>query len=109
MDILKTGKDMILWDAPLFIAFHAEESHAGFPAENANLALCYAMLTNISLGLGSSYTGFVVMACRTDRAIPQLLSLPDNHQVYGGLAMGYPKFKYKNWIERKPPKVEWIM
>jgi len=106
VDILKTGKDLLLCDAPLFIAFHAEES-PGFPAENATIALCNATLAGMSLGLGSFYTGFVVMACKADRAIPQLLSLPDNHQVYGGLAMGYPKFEYKNWIERKPPKVKW--
>jgi hypothetical protein len=108
VDILKTGEDLLLCDAPLFIAFHAEES-MGFPSENANLALCYAMLTGMSLGLGSFYTGFVVMACKNDRAIPQVLSLPDNHHIYGGLAMGYPRFKYKNWIERKPPKVKWIV
>jgi len=108
VDILKTGEDLILCDAPLFIAFHAEES-IGFPAENANIALSYAMLAGMSYGLGSFYTGFVVMACRSDRAIPQLLSLPDNHQIYGGLAMGYPKFGYNNWIERKTPNVKWIM
>lgn len=108
VDILKTGKDLILCGAPLLIAFHAEES-MGFPAENANIVLCYTMLAGMSLGLGSFYTGFVVMACKDDRAVPQLLSLPDNHQIYGALAMGYPKFKYKNWIKRKPPNVKWIM
>ena len=108
VDILKTGQDLLLYNAPLFIAFHAEESF-GFPAENANIALSYAMLAGMPLGLGSFYTGFVVMACRDNRAIPQLLSLPDNHHIYGALAMGYHKFKYSNWIERKPPKVKWIM
>jgi len=67
VDILKTGEDLILCDAPLFIAFHAEES-IGFPAENATMAISYAMLAGMSLGLGSIYTGFVVMACRNDRA-----------------------------------------
>jgi nitroreductase/NAD-dependent dihydropyrimidine dehydrogenase PreA subunit len=108
VELLKAGNDLILCDAPLFIAFHAEDS-AGFPAENATLALCYATLAGMSLGLGSYFTGFVVMACKDDSAIPQLLSIPDNHKLYGGLAMGYPKFKYKNWIERKPPKVKWMM
>ncbi|MDY6793997.1 MAG: nitroreductase family protein [Actinomycetota bacterium] len=107
VDILKTGKDLILNDAPLFIAFHAEEG-GGFQAENATFSLCYATLAGMALGLGSYFAGFVVMACKTERAIPELLSIPDNHQIYGGLAMGYPKFKYKNWIERKPPKVKWI-
>jgi nitroreductase len=108
VQMLKSGEDLILCDAPVFIAFHAEESPQ-FPAENANIALCYAMLASMSFGLGSFYTGFVVMACKDDRAIPQLLSLPDNHQIYAGLALGYPKFKYKNWIERKPPNVRWII
>ncbi|MFC1884966.1 nitroreductase family protein [Thermodesulfobacteriota bacterium] len=108
VDILKTGQDLLLYNAPLFVAFHAEESF-GFPAENANIALSYAMLAGMSLGLGGFYTGFVVMACRDNKEIQQLLSLPDNHHIYGGLAMGYPKFKYRNWIERKTPKVRWIM
>ena len=108
VDILKSGTDLLLYNAPLFIAFHAEES-AGFPSENANLALCYSMLAGMSLGLGGFYTGFIVMAAKNDRAIPNLLSLPDNHQIYGGLGVGYPKFKYKNWIERKPAKIKWIM
>ena len=108
VEILKSGKDLILCNAPLFIAFHAEES-IGFPAENATMAASYAMLAGTSLGLGSFYTGFVVMACKNDRAIPQLLSLPDNHHVYGGLALGYPKFRYKNWIKRERPKVKWIV
>ena len=108
VEILKSGKALILCNAPLFIAFHAEES-IGFPAENATMAASYAMLAGASLGLGSFYTGFVVMACKNDRAIPQLLSLPDNHHVYGGLALGYPKFRYKNWIKRERPKVKWIV
>jgi nitroreductase/NAD-dependent dihydropyrimidine dehydrogenase PreA subunit len=108
VDILHTGKDLILSNAPLFIAFHAEEG-AGFQAENAVLSLCYTTLAGMALGLGSYFTGFVVMACRADKAIPELLSLPDNNQIYGALAMGYPKFKYKNWIVRRPAKVEWIM
>jgi nitroreductase len=67
------------------------------------------MLAGMSLGLGSFYSGFVVMASRDNKEMQELLSLPDNHHIYGGLAMGYPKFKYRNWIERKPLKVRWIM
>jgi nitroreductase/NAD-dependent dihydropyrimidine dehydrogenase PreA subunit len=108
VDILKTGHDLLFYNAPLFVAFHAEESF-GFPAENANIALSYAMLAGMSLGLGSFYSGFVVMASRDNKEMQELLSLPDKHHIYGGLAMGYPKFKYRNWIERKPLKVRWIM
>ena len=107
VDLQKGGTDLILCDAPLFIAFHAEDS-AGFQAVNATLSLCYATLAAMSLGLGSFFAGFVVMAAKADEAIPQLLSIPENHQIYGGLAMGYPKFKYKKWIKRKPAKVNWI-
>jgi hypothetical protein len=65
------------------------------------------MLLCHSLGLGCFYAGYVVSACKRDSSIPDLLSIPKKNQVYGALAMGYPKFKYKKWIERRPARIEW--
>jgi hypothetical protein len=57
--------------------------------------------------LGSFYAGFVVEASHRDSKIPSILSIPKNN-IYGALVLGYPKFTYKNWIKKRPPKVEWI-
>ena len=104
---VRNGKDRILMDAPVLLLFHADRG-AIFAGVNANLSLQNATLVSETLGLGSFYTGYVVAACDRDNRIPGLLRLPKEHKIYGGLALGYPKYRYKNWIERRPPRIRWI-
>ena len=59
-------------------------------------------------GLGTFYTGFLVAVCQRDNSIGRLLDIPRQHRIYGGLALGYPKFEFNKWIERKTPKVSWL-
>jgi nitroreductase/NAD-dependent dihydropyrimidine dehydrogenase PreA subunit len=104
---MRQGKDMILFDAPVLILFHAAK-RIRFANENANLSLQNATFASFSLGLGSFYTGYVVTACRMDRAILQLLKLPDKDEVFAGLALGYPHIKFSQWVERNPAQVTWL-
>jgi nitroreductase len=75
---------------------------------NANLTLHNAALAAEALGLGCFYTGFVVIASNRDKSLARLLSLPETHEIYGALAMGYPRLKFKAWPERNPAKVTWL-
>lgn len=104
---VRNGKDTILHNAPTLILFHADKG-ASFASVNANLALQNATFVAESLGLGSFYTGYMVAACDRDKSIPKLLGIPSTHKVYGGLALGYPKFRFKKWIERKSPRIKWL-
>jgi nitroreductase/NAD-dependent dihydropyrimidine dehydrogenase PreA subunit len=104
---VRNGKDRILMNAPALILFHADRG-AIFAGVNANLSLQNATFVSEALGLGSFYTGYVVAACDRDSRIPGFLRLPKEHKIYGGLALGYPKYGYKNWIERRPPRIRWI-
>lgn len=104
---VRGGKDMILHDAPAVVLFHADR-HAGFADVNAGLSLANAMYVAQGLGLGSFWLGFVVAACKRDGRIPRLLSIPENHCIYGGLAVGHPRFRYAKWIERNAPRVRWM-
>lgn len=101
------GKDTILFGAPSILFFHADKS-INLSDVNASLAVQNAMLACHFLGLGSFYAGYVVSACKRDSSIPRLLSIPDGHQVYGALAIGHPKFRYRKWIEKRPSRVQWI-
>ncbi|NIV29839.1 MAG: nitroreductase, partial [Anaerolineae bacterium] len=38
----------------------------------------------------------------------RLVGLPETHKIYGALAMGYPRLKFKNWPERNPASVTWL-
>ncbi len=102
------GVDLVLHDAPTLLLFHADP-YAGFAAINANLALQNASLVCETLGLGAFYIGYAIAACNFNHKMAKLLQLPPKHKVYGGLAIGYPKFHYQNWIERNPARINWLL
>jgi len=105
--VFDSGDDKLLNNAPVLVIFHADEV-GGFASVDASLALQNAALAAEALGLGCFYVGFVVMACGRDDRIPKLLSLPEHHKVFGGLAMGYPRLSFGKWPERKPAKITWV-
>jgi hypothetical protein len=49
-----------------------------------------------------------VIVSERDDSIARLVSLPETHKIYGALAMGYPRLKFKKWPERNPAKVTWV-
>ena len=99
--------DWILREAPVLVLFCADSAR-DFLSENANLALQNAALAAETVGLGCFYTGFVVIAGNRDNSIARLVSLPETHKIYGALAIGYPRLKFKKWPERKPARVTWV-
>jgi nitroreductase/NAD-dependent dihydropyrimidine dehydrogenase PreA subunit len=106
-EIFNSGRDLILNDAPVLILFCADSAGIS-PSVDVNLALQNATLAAEALGLGCFYGGFVLAACSRDKRIPKLVSLPETHQVYGTLALGYPRLKFSKWPERKPVRVNWM-
>ncbi len=108
VSMFNTGTDWILRQAPVLVLFCADSAGDFFARVNANLALHNAALAAETLGLGCFYAGFVVLAADRDNGIARLVSLPETHKIYGALAMGYPRLKFKNWPERNPLKARWV-
>jgi nitroreductase/NAD-dependent dihydropyrimidine dehydrogenase PreA subunit len=108
VNLFNSGTDWIVRQPPVLVLFCADSAGGNFANVNANLALHNAALAAEALGLGCYYTGFVVIACGNDNSIARLLSLPETHKIYGALAMGYPRLKYRRWPERNPAKVSWV-
>ena len=104
---MREGTDLVLFNAPVLILFHADKA-ASFAEANANLAIQNATLVAASLKLGTFYTGYLVGACQRDKAMTKLLNLPATHVVYAGLALGHPKIRFSQWIDRNPPKITWM-
>ena len=101
------GNDQILHGAPALLIFYADR-HFEFAEASANLALENAALFCQGIGLACFYAGYMVDVCQHDDAIPRLLSIPTNHVIYGALALGYPKLKFKNRMDRKPASITWL-
>ena len=112
VQMFESGDDPILNGAPVLLAFHARRTD-GFGDVNAQLALQNASLVAHALGIGHFYTGWVLspgrapMARAWNRRMPNLLGIPSDNNLYGALALGYPIPKFKNMIERKPPRIRW--
>jgi nitroreductase/NAD-dependent dihydropyrimidine dehydrogenase PreA subunit len=108
VSLFQSGTDWIVRDAPVLVLFCADSAGGSYANVNANLALHNAALAAEALGLGCFYAGFVVHAGERDDRIAKLISLPETHMIYGALAMGYPRLKFKKWPERNPAKITWI-
>ena len=112
IQMFESGADPILNGAPVLLAFHARRT-VGFADVNAQLALQNASLVAHALGIGHFYTGWVLSPCRApmawtwNRRMPDLLGIPPENNLYGALALGYPLPRFKNMIERKPPRIGW--
>lgn len=106
LEAYKRKHDRLTFDAPTLIFFFSRIG-LSFSEVNANLAIQNAMLAAHSLGLGSFYTGYIVSCCQLDENIAKLLSIPVGYEVYGAIALGYPKNKFVNYIERNNPEITW--
>ena len=107
IDTCEKGIDSILHNAPVLIIFHGEDGFA-FSDINAALALHNASLVCMGAGLGCFISGLVIPVCQKNRKLSKLIGIPKGHKVFGALVIGYPRFFYKNWIERKPPSIKWV-
>jgi len=102
------GTDWILRGAPLLLLFCADSAGDFFARVNADLALHNAALAAETMGLGCFYAGFVVLAADRSDEIGHLVNLPETHQIYGALAMGHPRLRFKKWPERHSTEVTWV-
>jgi nitroreductase/NAD-dependent dihydropyrimidine dehydrogenase PreA subunit len=102
------GVDIILRDAPVVIVAHAQKGDRLAPA-NCTIALAYLELAAAGMDLGCCWAGFFAGAAVTFPAMTEALPVPDGHQCYGAMMVGYPKFSYPRIPRRKAPKVTWRM
>ena len=100
------GKDPICRNAPHLIIAHADKE-ATMANIDCIIALSHIELAVLPLNLGTTWAGFVMAAINFYPPMTEALGLPVGHSSYGGLMLGYPKFKFARIPLRKPPAVIW--
>jgi nitroreductase len=100
------GKDQICRNAPHLIIVHAAEN-APWAQVDCILALAYAELIALPLGLGTTWAGFVMAATTFYPPLIETLNLPEGHKCFGVMMVGYPKLKFVRMPLRNPPAVAW--
>jgi nitroreductase/Pyruvate/2-oxoacid:ferredoxin oxidoreductase delta subunit len=103
----ETGRDVILRDAPHLIVALCDKAFLR-GQENAHFALAYAELFAPTLGVGTCWAG-LFMGCAFSNYAPLLdiLDVPSNRKVAGGLMAGYPRYGYYRLVDRNELDVEW--
>ena len=104
----KTSQDFILRDAPCLIVAITAKTFLPRGRDNTHFSLAYAELYAPAIELGTCWAGFFE-ACASSGYLPllNLLNLPENMVVTGGLMIGYPKYTFKRLVDRKPLQVTW--
>jgi len=104
----KTGQDGILRGAPCLVVAITAKKFLPRGRDNTHFSLAYAELYAPAIDLGTCWAGFFE-ACATSGFQPllNLLGLPEEMVVTGGLMVGYPQFTYKRLVDRNPLQVTW--
>lgn len=100
------GVDVILRGAPTVVVAHGEKDSRMAPA-SCTIALAYLELAATGMGLGCCWAGYFNAASLAFPQMKEALALPDGHQSFGAMMVGYPKFQYKRVPQRQPPEIAW--
>jgi nitroreductase len=71
------------------------------------IALAYLELAAPSFGLGACWTGYLNLAANIWQSLKDSLKLPDGHESFGAMMIGYPKYKYQRMPLRNQAKISW--
>jgi len=106
LDRLEKGNDIVLRDAPALIVAHGLKEDRMAPS-TSTIALAYLELAATGLELGTCWAGYFNAAATTFPPMMAALGLPEGHQCFGAMMVGYPKFSYHRLPERKEPIITW--
>lgn len=99
------GASLICHHAPSVLLFHAPVNKLGMTHADAYIWATYTSLFASTLGLGTCFNGFIAIAMQRSKSLRRDFNIPDTHQVYAALLLGYPKVKYTNETGRGKPTV----
>jgi nitroreductase/NAD-dependent dihydropyrimidine dehydrogenase PreA subunit len=106
VDRYENGYDVVLRDAPAVIVAHAhKENRVALAA--CTIALTYLELVTTTMGMGACWAGYFNAAATTFAPMQQALALPNDHQAFGSMMVGYPKYRYQRMPSRNEPKITW--
>jgi nitroreductase/NAD-dependent dihydropyrimidine dehydrogenase PreA subunit len=107
-EIVQRGADPILFHAPALMLFTGPKS--GTMSKNdADLAAQTVALYAPTLGLGTCYSGIVMVAFDgLSRSITRLVQIPQGYKVFNALIVGYAKPHYRYIPYRKARNVHYV-
>lgn len=96
--IVESWEHRILVD-PMLMLFHGNRWTMSCE-QNAHLVCQYAMLTAVSLGLGSTIIGLIPPIVNRSKVLRERYGIPKENKVLTSLVVGHPRYRYRKSIHR---------
>ncbi|MEE8471012.1 MAG: nitroreductase family protein [Dehalococcoidia bacterium] len=100
------GIDAILRGAPHVIVAHAPKD-LPIAGQNCSIALAHLELAAYSHGLGTCWAGWFQAGVTFHPPMTEALQLPEGHQSFGAMMIGYPRHRYSRIPLRNEPGIIW--
>jgi len=102
----ESGLDTICRGAPHAIMVHGPKDDR-IAQTACVIAMTYLELAVPSFGLGGCWAGFFNFAANFWPPMIEALGLPEGHQAYGTMIIGYPAYKYYRLPLRNKARITW--
>lgn len=101
------GKNYIFRNAPTIVLAIVPVKKFTPGRESAHACLTYAELFAPTLKLGSCWAGFFEAWAQTEdvEVTSKIIGLPEGYMVGGVIMLGYPKYKYRSFTDRRPLEI----
>lgn len=106
VDVWDQGIDRILRKAP-HVVIVSSPPDSPLPAADCATALAYLELYAGARGLGTCWAGYFTTAANIHQPVRDKIALPEGHQCYGAVMLGYPKYSYTRIPARKEAQISW--
>lgn len=106
VDRWEKGEDPILRGAPHVAVAHAPKD-LPIAGQNCSIALAQLELAAYSQGLGTCWAGWFQAAATFFPPMNDALQLPEGHQSFGAMMIGYPKYRFARIPLRNEPSIIW--
>ncbi|MGD0230978.1 MAG: nitroreductase family protein [Syntrophorhabdales bacterium] len=98
---------LIFRNAPVVIAVHGQRTNRSVH-ENCAIATRNMEMIAMSLGLGTCWAGFLLVAAGLTKKIARRLGVSDDRNVYSAIMLGYPTHVYRKTVPRRQREVRWF-
>lgn len=102
------GIDIILRGAPHLVVTSAPRDSAYPPLEDAVIALTTMELYAQTIGVGTTWAGFVTGGLRSFPEIASIMNLPEGHAPLSCMLLGWSDVQYKRPAPRKDVPISFV-
>jgi nitroreductase/NAD-dependent dihydropyrimidine dehydrogenase PreA subunit len=100
------GKDPLLRHCPGLVILHAPAAYP-FGLIDSTIAMTTFDLAASAGGLGCCWAGFFMIAAKAWQPLRDALRLPEGQVLTTAMMVGYPKYRYRRFPERRKAEITW--